>query len=89
MIPKPKTDNQEVLLTAIRKGYVDCVMFNWLSGFRARVSDLKQLGVRFTQEPVVKKNRYGHPMRIIRHRLVSQKQKDHALGIYLKLTKAA
>lgn len=88
--PEPKTDNEEVLITAIRKGYVDCIMFGWMSGFRTRCSDLRRFHkVPFLPERITKKNRHGHVISIVRHHLKTQKAKDQALGIYLKMKKAA
>lgn len=89
MIPKPNTDNQEVLFKAIQKGYVDCIMFGWMSGFRTRVSNLRKMGVKFIPERITKKNRHGHNITFVRHKLKDQRAKDHALGIYLEMKKAA
>lgn len=86
--PKPKTDNEEVLLTAIRKGNVDCIKFGWMSGFRTRVSQLRRMGVKFTPERVTRKNRHGHTISIVRHHLKKQSHRDHALGVYLKMKAA-
>lgn len=87
--PRPTTDRQEVLLKAIRRGYVDCLMIPF-PGFRTRISELKlDYKVKFTPVPVSKKNRNGHKITIVRHVLKTQAAKDHALGVYMKMVKKA
>jgi hypothetical protein len=80
---KPNSDKTTVLHHAITTGYIDCIKFSWLEGYRARVTNLEAAGVKFEKIPVVSKNRFGHAKRIIRRKLVN---KPFAIKLYNKLT---
>lgn len=85
-LPKPNNDKAEVLLHAIKKGYVDCISFSWMEGFRTRVSNLRlENKVKFTAERVSKKNRHGNMISYKRHWLKDQAARDHAIGVYMMI----
>lgn len=89
-LPKPTNDKAEVLLHAIRKGYVDCIVFSWMEGFRTRLSNLRlDNKVKFTPERITKKNRHGRVISFKRHWLKTQAAKDHATGVYMIINKTA
>ena len=78
----PKNNTQEVLLILINSGKVSIFDFPWLSGFRTRVSEIKN-NYNLNLEAVNKtgKNRFGNTYTYVEHRLPKSEVKK-AIQIY-------
>lgn len=85
LLPQPKSNKQEVLLTLIKKGKVSIKDFPYLSGFRTRVSELvldNSLVLR--NEYVTVKNKFNRSITYVEHHL-DEKHIDTAIAIYNRL----
>lgn len=82
-LANPKTNTQEILLTLIDKGKVSIFDYPYLSGFRTRISNIKnELGLELETVHKSSKNKFGHPYSYAEHILVD---KNKAIEIYKKL----
>ena len=68
MLPKPKTNTQEILLTLIEKRKVSIMDYPYLSGFRTRISELSKI-LKFKNENVTKLNKHGNKFTYVVHKL--------------------
>jgi len=84
--PFPKTNEQEVLLTLILQGHTSFFDFNWMQGYRTRVSQLQSKhGLVLDRVTDTRCNKYGNSYVYAIHRLpLSEKEK--AVELYNKLT---
>ena len=82
-IEAPQTDLQDILLHIVTHGEVSLVNFPMLAGFRARISQLREKGVRFTDIPITSKNRHGHNKVIMLHKC---QNRTFAESLYKELT---
>ena len=82
-LENPKTNTQEILLTLIQKGKVSIMDYSYMSGFRTRLSEIKN-EFKLELETVHKagKNKFGHPYSYAEHILVD---KNKAVELYKKL----
>lgn len=86
-LPKPKTVTQEVLLHMLENGITSIKSFPTLSGFRTRISELKnKYGVIFETRMLLGVNKYGREFRYAAHH-INPEHLLHALSVYEKLTK--
>ena len=84
-LPKPKTVTQEVLLTFIMQNTVSIKDFPYLSGFRTRISELKnRYGLIFETQMMLGVNKFGHEFRYACHHLPVS-QIENAIELYNKL----
>lgn len=83
--PFPKTSEQEVLLTLILQGYVSIFDFQYLSGFRTRVSQLQtKHGLFLERVTDTRCNKFGNKYRYAIHKLPSNQIND-AIKLYYKI----
>ena len=83
----PKSNTQEVLLTLILQGEVSIMDFPYLSGFRTRVSEIRnKYGLRLTQKMVLKKNKYGNTFSYANH-ILNDNNKQKAIELYKEMIK--
>jgi hypothetical protein len=87
LLPQPKNNRQEVLLTLIKNGKVSIVDYPKLSGFRTRVSELiLDHGLTLKSIPVNSVNKFGRTITYVEHHLV-EKYIDTAIEIYNSINK--
>lgn len=86
VLPRANTDKQKVLRHAIRNGSVSIKNFGYLCGYRARITELENLGVQFDKITKTDKNEAGRTYYYIERQL-KQEDKSQAIDIYLKLIK--
>ena len=80
---KPINQNQEVLLHLINEGCASCLDFAYMSGFRTRISNLKNdYGVPLKRKLLKFTNKYGNASMVAWHYL---EDKSKAIEIYNKL----
>jgi len=80
----PLTNEQEVLYTLIKKGYVTFKDFAYLPGFRTRVSQLKSNhGLQLETTMAQAFNKFGNHYKYAIHKLVD---KESAKKLYDRLT---
>jgi hypothetical protein len=83
-LTNPKTNTQEILLTLIQKGKVSIMDYSYMSGFRTRISNIKNdLGLELEQVYKSKKNKFGNTYSYVEHIL---KDKQKAIEIYKKIS---
>ena len=83
--PFPKTSEQEVLLTLILQGHVSIFDFQYLSGFRTRVSQLQTVHGLFLERTLDKRcNKFGNQYSYAIHKL-PESSKQKAIDLYYKL----
>lgn len=83
--PKPKTSEQEVLLSLILDGSVSIIEYGWLPGFRTRISQLQTKRGLFLERVFLnRRNKFGNIFKYAKHTL-PESQKDKAIEIYYKL----
>lgn len=80
---QPKSWQQEILLTLILKGKVSLVDFPKLSGYRTRVSELREMGIKTKDVKVYFTSRFGNKSDYIEHHLLN---KEFAESLYKELT---
>lgn len=81
----PKTSEQEVLLTLILQGHVSIFDFNYLSGYRTRVSQLQLVhGLNLTRVTATRCNKFGNTYVYAIHKL-PESEKQKAIELYNKL----
>lgn len=83
--PKPKTSEQEVLLSLILDGSVSIIEYGWLPGFRTRISQLQTKRGLFLERIFLnRRNKFGNIFKYAKHSL-PESEKDKAIEIYYKL----
>ena len=84
-LPMPKTNFQEVLYTLINQGYCSFFDFDYLQGFRMRVSEIrKHLNIKSTLHS--KFNKFGNQYNFAIHTLPDS-EIDKALNLYYECWK--
>ncbi len=84
-LPLPKTNIQEILATLIIQGYVSCLDFPYLSGYRTRVSEIVQKhGLAIKRKICKKTNKFGNPYTYALY-FLPEEEKENAKKLYLKL----
>ena len=84
--PFPKTNEQEVLLTLILQGHTSFFDFNWMQGYRTRVSQLQsKYGLSLDRTTDTRHNKFGNIYTYAIYRL-PESQKEKAVELYTKLT---
>jgi hypothetical protein len=82
-LPKPNSHKQEVLLHLIQHGSVSILNFPYLSGFRTRISELRdELDITDRMEKKVSK--YGNEMAYAVHSITDR---DKAISVYKRINK--
>ncbi|WP_165929986.1 hypothetical protein [Flavobacterium caseinilyticum] len=82
LLPQPKSNRQEVLLTLIKNGKVSIEDYPYLSGFRTRVSELTlEHGLILKSKPVNAKNKFGRTITYVEHHL-EENEIENAIAIY-------
>lgn len=86
-LPQPKTNTQEVLYHLITYGHVSIMDFPYLSGFRTKVSELRNkheviFGTTFEKA----QNKFGNYYTYAFHKLPVD-MKDKAISIYKQMIK--
>ncbi len=76
----PQTNTQEVLYTLIENGKVSIFDYPYLSGFRTRISELKnKYGLKIETKKMQNINRFGNNYTFSMHYLVDKQQ---AVSLY-------
>lgn len=84
-LPQPKNSTQEVLLYLLKYGKVSIMDFSYLSGFRTRISDLKnKYGLNIQTEMQTAKNKFNRTYNYAEHYL-PETEKNKAANIYLNI----
>jgi len=84
-LPLPKNNRQEVLLTLIKNGKVSIKDYPYLSGFRARISEIiLDHGLALKPVPANSVNKFGRTITYMEHHL-DEKHIDDAIKIYNSL----
>lgn len=85
VLPKPKNDRADVLLTLINNGNASIEDFPKLSGFRTRISELHvKYGLELIYQPVKGTNRHGNTITYRRH-ILPEYEKETAIELYHKI----
>jgi hypothetical protein len=85
--PKPKTNEQEVLLHLIVENTVSIMDYSYMSGFRTRISRIVLIhGIFLTRVFETGINHHGNKYSYAVHGL-PESQKQKAIELYLKLNK--
>jgi len=85
LLPHPKNNRQEVLLTLIKNGKVSIEDFPYLSGFRTRVSELiLKFGLVLNTKQVKSTNKFGRTITFAEHHL-EEIHIEKAITIYNKI----
>lgn len=83
----PKTVLQEVLLTLIVNGEVSLIDFPYLSGFRTRISELKnRYGIVTETYRKKGRNKFGNSYTLVVHKL-NKEHREKAWEVYEELQK--
>lgn len=83
----PTTNTEEVLLTLITQGHVSIFDFEYLSGFRTRVSEIaRKHGIKLKTQMIERFNKFGNRYQYALHRL-PEEEKEKAIALYKKLNK--
>lgn len=86
VLPRATTDKQKVLRHAIRNGSVSIKNFGYLCGYRARITELENLGVQFFKITKTDVNEVGRTYYYI-ERQIKQENKAQAISLYYSLIK--
>lgn len=85
-LPPPTSDLQDVLFHIIKHGEVSLRNFPMMGGYRTRVSELREKGVKFVEIPSEGlKNRHGHNKVIFLHKCTNI---NFAVSLYKELKEA-
>ena len=83
--PFPKTNEQEVLLTLILQGHTSFFDFNYMQGYRTRVSELQSnYGLALERVTDTRCNKFGNNYTYAIHKLPNS-EKEKAIELYYKL----
>lgn len=81
----PKSNTEEVLLTLITQGYTSFFDFQYMQGFRTRVSNLVlNYGLNLETTKHQKQNKFGNTYHYALHRL-PETEREKAIELYNKL----
>ena len=86
-LPKPQTNEQEILLTLIKFGNTSIIDFPYLSGFRTRISELQlKHGLYLDRKMECRMNKFGNKYNYSIH-ILPESEKEKAIDIYYKIIK--
>jgi hypothetical protein len=79
-LPMPKTNFQEVLFTLINNGKCSFFDFEYLQGFRTRISEIKEL-INLDLRHEKKNNKFGNSYTFSVH-ILHEKELNKAIDLY-------
>lgn len=83
----PQSNVQEILLTLIIQGHVSMLDYPYLSGYRARISEITgKHGIILNTKKKTRKNKFKNPYTYSIHHLPLH-EKDNAIKLYNSLNK--
>lgn len=86
-LQKPTNNLTEILLTLITKGKASIIDYPYLSGFRTRISELKnEHNLPLNSKNIKEVNKFGNTFTYVEH-ILDQKHIELAHHIYIQLNK--
>lgn len=83
-LPMPKSNTQEILYTLLAQEYVSFLDLDYMQGFRARISEIRNHGINLTTTMHERHNKFGNKYQYAIHR-ISKEEKEKVKKLYLRL----
>jgi hypothetical protein len=85
-LPMPRTNFQEVLFTLINQGNCSFFDFEYLQGFRTRISDIRQ-NIKITTTMQSRCNKFGNTYSYAIH-ILPENELQNAIDLYYECLKS-